>query len=241
LSRPFPPRGRGFVQGPRVNGKIRSREVRVIDPDGKQLGIMALSDALNAARNLGVDLVEIAAGANPPVCRIIDFGKFRYEQNKKEKETKKTQHANQIKEIQLTPRIDPHDVSIKVQHAINFFCEDMKVKICLRFKGREMAHKEFGFKVIDSFIEKTAQWGHPDSEARLSGRTINLIMSPLPKNKRAPNPAGEGASNDDTEALHTPDIEESEDEEESHDEGGPPPESSVPDETARDAESDAQN
>jgi translation initiation factor IF-3 len=167
--------------------------VRVVDPDGKQLGIMALSDALNAARNLGVDLVEIAAAANPPVCRLIDFGKFRYEQNKKEKETKKTQHANQIKEIQLTPRIDPHDLSIKVQHAIGFFCEDMKVKVCLRFKGREMAHKEFGFKVIDSFIDETAQWGHPDSEARLSGRTINLIMSPLAKNKRAANPRGDDA------------------------------------------------
>lgn len=188
MSRPFPNRGRTFVQGPRVNGKIRSREVRVIDPDGKQLGVMSLADALNAARQFGVDLVEIAAAANPPVCRIIDFGKYRYEQNKKEKETKKTQHANQIKEIQLTPRIDPHDLSIKVQHAIDFFCEDMKVKICLRFKGREMAHKEFGFRVVDKFIADTAQWGHPDSEARLAGRTINLIMSPLAKNKRAKNP-----------------------------------------------------
>lgn len=193
MSRPLPPRGRGFVQGPRVNGKIRSREVRVIDPNGKQLGVMALADALNAARQYGVDLVEIAAAANPPVCRIVDFGKYRYEQNKKEKEAKKTQHANQVKEIQLSPRIDPHDLSIKVQHAIEFFCSDMKVKIVLRFKGREMAHKEFGFQVVEKFIADTAQWGHADAEPRLSGRTINLIMSPLPKNKRAKNPRADDA------------------------------------------------
>jgi translation initiation factor IF-3 len=228
LSRPFPPRGRGYVQGPRVNGKIRSREVRVVDPDGKQLGIMALSDALTAARNLGVDLVEIAAAANPPVCRLIDFGKFRYEQNKKEKETKKTQHANQIKEVQLTPRIDPHDLSIKVQHAIGFFCEDMKVKVCLRFKGREMAHKEFGFKVIDSFIEETAKWGHPDSEARLSGRTINLIMSPLAKNKRAANPRGEDAPPlEPMSTPHTDDDDSGEVEESSEPNEGAEPKTSV--------------
>ena len=104
------------------------------------------------ARNNGVDLVEIAAAATPPVCRLVDFGKFRYEQAKKDKESKKHQHATQVKEVQLSPRIDPHDLSIKVMHAIDFLCEDMKVKIALKFRGREMQHTEFGFQVIRKFI-----------------------------------------------------------------------------------------
>ena len=105
---------------------------------------MPLTEAINLARQKGVDLVEIAAAANPPVCRLVDFGKFRYEQSKKEKESKKHQHANRVKEIQLSPNIDPHDFAT-AQHAIDFLCEDMKVKVTFRFRGREMAHQEFGF------------------------------------------------------------------------------------------------
>lgn len=152
------------------------------------MGVMSLSDALNLARNAGVDLVEIAPNANPPVCRVVDFGKFRYEQSKKEKESKKNQHAGQVKEIQLSPRIDPHDLGVKSNHAIDFLCEDMKVKVALRFRGREMAHTEFGFQVINQFIEKIAPWGHPDFVPKLVGRNINLMISPLPRNKRAKHP-----------------------------------------------------
>lgn len=189
MSRPFPPRGSNsqasFI---RVNGKIRAREVRVIGDQGAQLGVMPLGDALNLARNAGVDLVEIAPNANPPVCRIVDFGKFRYEQAKKEKESKKNQHAGEVKEIQLSPRIDPHDLGVKVNHAIEFLCDDMKVKVALRFRGREMAHTEFGFQVINQFVEKIAPWGHPDFQPKLIGRNINLMISPLPRNKRAKHP-----------------------------------------------------
>jgi translation initiation factor IF-3 len=162
--------------------------VRVIGVDGQQLGIVTLADALNLARQQGVDLVEIAPNANPPVCRIVDFGKFRYEQAKRDKEAKKHQHANRVKEIQLSPSIDPHDLSVKLTHAIDFLCEEMKVKITLRFRGREMAHKEFGFQVVERFIKEVTPYGHPDSPPRLIGRGINVMLSPLPRNKRARNP-----------------------------------------------------
>jgi translation initiation factor IF-3 len=196
LSRPFPPRSQpsqaSFI---RINGKIRAREVRVVGDESKQLGVMSLSDALNLARAQGVDLVEIAPNAVPPVCRLVDFGKFRYEQAKKEKESKKHQHASTVKEIQLSPRIDPHDLGVKVNHAIEFLCEDMKVKVALKFRGREMAHTEFGFQVINKFIESIAPWGHPDFQPKLVGRNINLMISPLPRNKRAKPPGdGDGAS-----------------------------------------------
>ncbi|MGH7967133.1 MAG: translation initiation factor IF-3, partial [Limisphaerales bacterium] len=106
--------------------------------DGKQLGVLSLGDALTMARSQGVDLVEIAPNANPPVCRVVDYGKYRYEQAKRDKESKKHQHANKVKEVQLSPKIDPHDLGVKVGHAIDFLCEDMKVKVTLKFRGREM-------------------------------------------------------------------------------------------------------
>jgi len=196
LSRPFPPRSSSF-SGPsnRVNGKIRAREVRVIGIDGKQLGVLSLGDALNLARAGGVDLVEIASTANPPVCRLVDFGKFRYEQAKKDKESKKHQHANKVKEVQLSPKIDPHDLGVKVQHAVDFLCEDMKVKISLKFRVREMAHTDVGFQVIHKFLAEIAPYVHPDFQAKLIGRGITVMISPLPRNKRAkhPNEMGEGA------------------------------------------------
>jgi translation initiation factor IF-3 len=189
LNRPFPPR-RDFSPASfvRINGKIRAREVRVIGPDGKQLGVMSLNDALNLARQHSVDLVEIASTATPPVCRVVDFGKYRYEQAKKEKESKKHQHATQVKEIQLSPRIDPHDLGVKIQHAVEFLCEDMKVKVALRFRGREMQHTQFGFDVVQKFLKEVEPWGHRDFEPKLIGKGINVMVSPLPRNKRAKNP-----------------------------------------------------
>jgi len=161
LSRPYSPRNFSPVSFVRVNGKIRAREVRVIAVDGKQLGIISLTDALNLARQHGVDLVEIAATATPPVCRLVDFGKYRYEQAKKEKDSKKHQHASTVKEVQLSPRIDPHDLGIKVTHAVDFLCEDMKVKVALKFRGREMAHTEVGFQVINKFLAEIVSTAIP--------------------------------------------------------------------------------
>jgi len=156
--------------------------------DGKQLGVLGLGDALTMARSNGVDLVEIAPNANPPVCRLVDFGKYRYEQAKRDKESKKHQHATRVKEIQLSPKIDPHDLSVKIEHGVDFLCEDMKVKITLKFRGREMAHTEFGFQVIRKFLSEIAAFGHPDFEPKLVGRGISVMISPLPRNKRAKNP-----------------------------------------------------
>jgi len=194
LNRPFSPRSssssNSFIK---VNGKIRAREVRVIGADGSQLGVLGLQDALNRARAEGVDLVEIAPTANPPVCRLVDYGKFRYEQSKKEKESKKRQHATKVKEVQLSPGIDPHDFGVKFNHSVEFLCEDMKVKVTLKFRGREMAHKEYGFQKVERFIKDIAPWGHPDSPAKLVGKGIVVMISPLPRAKRAKDPRGNAA------------------------------------------------
>lgn len=189
MSRPYFPRKplppSSFV---RVNGKIRAREVRVIGNDSHQVGVLSLPEALNMARAQGVDLVEVAPNATPPVCRLVDYGKYRYEQAKKEKDAKKHQHANKVKEVQLSASIDPHDFEVKLSRAIDFLCDDMKVKVSLRFRGRENAHKEFGFQVVDKFIKETTPFGHPDAPPREIGRGISLMLSPHPRNKRAKNP-----------------------------------------------------
>ncbi len=187
MSRPFT---RNQPQQPlhRVNGKIRAREVRVITQDGEQAGVMDLPSALNLARSQAVDLVEIAPNAVPPVCRLVDYGKFKYELAKKDRESKKTQHANLVKEVQLSARIDPHDLGIKLDHAVGFLCEDMKLKVTLRFRGREMAHTEVGRQVVNKFLQDLEPWGHPDSPPKLIGRSINVMISPHPKHKRAKNP-----------------------------------------------------
>jgi len=186
LSRPFPSRSSSFSGTfVRVNGKIRAREVRVIGVDGKQLGVLGLGEALTMARANGVDLVEVAPNATPPVCRLVDYGKYRYEQAKRDKESKKHQHATKVKEVQLSPKIDPHDLGVKIGHAIDFLSEDMKVKVTLKFRGREMAHTEFGFQVVEKFLAEISAYGHPDFTPKLNGKAINLMISPLPRNKRA--------------------------------------------------------
>jgi translation initiation factor IF-3 len=162
--------------------------VRVIDADQKNLGVISLGEAISLARAKGVDLVEIAPNAAPPVCRLVDFGKYRYELAKQEKEARKHQHANKVKEIQISPNIDPHDFGVKLQHAINFLCEDMKVKVTLRFRGREMAHKEFGFQQVNKLVQSLTSYGHPDADPKLIGKGINVMLSPLPRAKRGKNP-----------------------------------------------------
>ncbi len=199
----------------RVNGKIRAREVRLIGPEGQQVGVVSLGDALNMARIQGVDLVEVAPNATPPVCRLVDYGKFRYEQSKKEKESRKKQHATKLKEIQLSANIDPHDFGVKLTHAIDFLCDDMKVKLSLRFRGREMAHQEFGHKVVAKFITDTAPFAVPDAAPKLIGKSITVILSPLPRNKRAKNPnMNEDGSLKDEGSKHLKDTEEETEEEE---------------------------
>ena len=143
------------------------------------------------ARARRVDLVEIAENANPPVCRLVDFGKYQYEQSKKKKENKKNQHANKTKEVQLSVKIDPHDLQTKQNHAIDFLCEDMKVKVTLRFRGRENAHKEVGFEVVEQFVNDLGGWGHTDATTRKIGRGLIVMITHLPRNQRAPHPGHE--------------------------------------------------
>ena len=129
-----------------------------------------------------------------PCAGLVDFGKYRYELSKKDKESKKHQHANKVKEVQLSPTIDAHDFSVKLTHAIDFLCEEMKVKITLKFRGREMAHQEFGFQTVERFIKELLPFAHPDAPPKLLGRGINVMLSPLPRNKRAKNPNGSEAA-----------------------------------------------
>ena len=176
----------------RRNGKIRAREVRVLDETKQPLGVMPLGDALRLAQRKGMDLIEIAPTATPPVCRIIEYGKFQYEESKKKKESQARQPANQMKELQLSANIDPHDFGVKLNHAIGFLCDDMKVRIKLRFRGRQRAHKEFGFEVVNKFVQEAAAYGRADSPPKMLGdRDLNVIISPLPRDKRA-KPPGEG-------------------------------------------------
>ncbi|MGD0258555.1 MAG: translation initiation factor IF-3 [Verrucomicrobiota bacterium] len=173
----------------RRNGKIRAREVRVLDETKRQLGVMSLNEALRLAMSKGLDLVEIAPNATPSVCRIVDYGKFMYEEAKKGKDSQGRQSASKMKEIQLSPTIDPHDFAIKLGHALDFLCEDMKVRVKLRFRGRQKAHTEFGFEVVNRFIKEAAAWGQADSPPKMVGdRDLNVVLSPLPRNKRAKNP-----------------------------------------------------
>ena len=163
----------------------------MVDSAGKQLGVFSRHDAIGMARERQVDLVEIAENASPPVCRLVDFGKYQYEQSKKKKENKKNQHANKTKEVQLSVKIDPHDLQTKQNHAIDFLCEDMKVKVTLRFRGRENAHKEVGFEVVQQFVNGLGAWGHPDAPTRRIGRGLIVMITPLPRNQRAPHPGHE--------------------------------------------------
>jgi len=181
-----------FRPPPRRNGKIRAREVRVLDEHKEPLGVMPLSDALRLAQSRGLDLIEIAPTATPPVCRIVEYGKYQYEEAKKHKESAARQPSHQMKELQLSPNIDPHDLQTKVQHAIGFLQDGMPVRVKLRFRGRQKAHKEFGYAVVNQFVEATAAHGRADSPPRMLGdRDLNVIVSPLPREKRVRSqPAG---------------------------------------------------
>jgi len=166
----------------RRNQRIRAPEIRVILPDGRQAGVMPTSQALALAQQAGLDLVEVAAQANPPVCRVMDFGKYVYEQQKKSKDSKGS--ATKVKEVKFRPRVETHDYMTKLRHAEEFLDHGNKVKLTLSFRGREMAHTEVGFETIQRAVADLNHVGHPDNDAKLMGRNIIVMMSPLPANKR---------------------------------------------------------
>ena len=166
----------------RRNQRIKVPQIRVISPEGKQLGILPTEKALQLAQQVGLDLVEVAPTAQPPVCRIMDFGKYVYEEQKKHSHAKST--ASKIKEIEFSARIEQNDFYTKLKHAEEFLDHGAKVKLRLKFRGREMAHTEIGFNVINRAITELENMGHPDSEPKLLGKQINVMLTPLPANKR---------------------------------------------------------
>jgi len=167
----------------RVNRRIKAREVRVIDPDGKQLGIMPLEEALNSALEMDLDLVEVATKSDPPVCRIMDYGKFKYQQSKKSQESRKKQVVIHLKEIKLRPKTDEHDFQFKVRHMERFLKEGNKVKVSMIFRGREIMHPDIGEKILQRVIEFTKELGIVEQAPKKEGRAMNMILAPIQSTK----------------------------------------------------------
>ena len=185
--RPFSRGGRTF--GPRKNERIRAPKIRVIGVDGRQLGIMAPYEALAIARRSGLDLLEVSPNAEPPVCRILDYGKYMYEEAKKQKSHKAV--TVKTKEIKLRPAIEANDFMTKIRNAEKFLFQGNKLKITLMMRGREMEYKEKGFETVNRAVSELGHVGRADAEPKMMGRNISLTMSPLPKNQRKLKYSGE--------------------------------------------------
>ena len=161
-----------------MNREIRIREVRVIGPEGEQLGILPTPDAFRKAQELGYDLVEVAAQAEPPVCRIMDYGKYKYELQKKEHQSRRHQKSTQVKEIKLRPRTDKHDLDIKIRQIKEFLSDGNKTKVTVTFRGREMANQEMGRAMMNSVVEQLADAGSIEYAPRMEGRSLIMIVAP---------------------------------------------------------------
>ena len=160
-----------------LNEQIRDKEIRLVGEDGEQLGIMSAKDALKMAKEANLDLVKIAPTAKPPVCKIVDYGKYRYEQARREKEAKKKQKVTEVKEIHLSPNIDVNDLTTKANQARKFVEKGNKVKVALRFRGREMAHMATGKEVLDTFFEKLSDVAVVEKPAKLEGRSMIMVLA----------------------------------------------------------------
>jgi translation initiation factor IF-3 len=160
-----------------INEQIRCKEVRVIGEEGQQLGVMALRDALNMAKDAGVDLVMVSPSANPPVCRIVDYGKFKYEQLRREKEAKKKQKTVEVKEVRLSPNIDVNDLNTKCNSARKFIEKGNKVKVSLRFRGREMAHIDSTKHILEDFAEKLSDIAVIEKAPKMEGRSMMMFLT----------------------------------------------------------------
>jgi len=161
-----------------LNEEIRDKEIRVVTDDGEQLGIMSSAQALKLAEERNLDLVKIAPQATPPVCKIMDYGKYRFEQSKREKEAKKNQKVITLKEVRLSPTIDTHDLDVKAKSAAGFLKDGDKVKVSLRFKGRQMTHTDQGLQVMNEFFSKVADSAAMEKSAKLEGRSMFMILAP---------------------------------------------------------------
>ena len=162
-----------------INEEIRDAEVRVVSADGQQLGVMSAREALALAGEKGLDLVKIAANAKPPVCKIMDYGKYKFEIAKREKENRKNQKTINIKEIQLSPSIDTNDLNTKCNHAVRFLKNGDKVKVMVRFRGREVSHSEIGEALLLRFADTVKEFGNVEKQPKLEGRNMSMFLAPL--------------------------------------------------------------
>ena len=168
-----------------INEEIRDREVRLIGADGTQLGVMSAAEAQHAADEAGLDLVKISPNAVPPVCKLMDYGKFRFEQSKREKEAKKNQHVVEIKEIRMSPGIDVGDFNTKLKNAQKFLADGNRVKVSVRFRGREMAHTDIGRELLAKFAEQCAEIAALEKSAKMEGRNMFIFLAPKPASPKA--------------------------------------------------------
>ncbi len=170
--------------GPRVNERIRAPEIRLIGAEGENVGVVTPSRAMDMAADAGLDLVEISPNANPPVCKIMDFGKFKYEQQKRESEARKKQKTIEIKEVKFRPNTDTNDYNVKMRNVFKFLENGDKVKVSLRFRGREMAHQELGRQLLERVAEDTKEIGKVENFPKMEGRQMIMLIGPLPANKK---------------------------------------------------------
>ncbi|MCP4820788.1 MAG: translation initiation factor IF-3 [Shimia sp.] len=167
--------------GPRVNDRIRAPEIRLIGADGDNVGVVRPSEAMNMAAEAGLDLVEISPNANPPVCKIMDFGKFKYEQQKRESEARKKQKTIEVKEVKFRPNTDTHDYEVKMRNVYKFLENGDKVKVTLRFRGREMAHQNLGRELLERVAVDIKELGKVENMPKMEGRQMIMMIGPLPK------------------------------------------------------------
>ena len=167
-----------IVKEASINWEIKAPEVRVIDPDGKQVGVLSVKEAIRIAEERGLDLVEVAPNSQPPVCRIMNYGKYKYQQSKRTQEARKHQTVIRIKEVKVRPRTEEHDFQFKLRHVKRFLDEGNKVKISMLFRGREIAHPEFGKEVLNRIIEEVKDVTVIEQSPRLEGRNMVMILSP---------------------------------------------------------------
>lgn len=165
-----------------INEEIRDREVRVVDQNGAQLGVMPVKQALDMAEEMQLDLVKIAPQARPPVCKIMDYGKYRFEQSKKEREFRKNQRVITVKEVRLSATIEDHDIDVKLKNAIKFLKDGNKVKATIRFRGRQITHSEIGRQVMTEFAERIKEYGTVDKTPQIEGRNMSMMISPKDAN-----------------------------------------------------------
>ena len=165
-----------------INEEIRDREVRVVDQNGAQMGVMPVKQALDMAEEMQLDLVKIAPQARPPVCKIMDYGKYRFEQSKKEREFRKNQRVITVKEVRLSATIEDHDIDVKLKNAIKFLKDGNKVKATIRFRGRQITHSEIGRQVMTEFAERIKEYGTVDKTPQIEGRNMSMMISPKDAN-----------------------------------------------------------